>query len=168
MLQRLPALDVTLVDLSRPMLDRAQQRVSAASNGKIETVQGDIRQVDLGSEQFDIILAAAVLHHLRTDDEWKTVFAKFHRALSPGGSIWISDLLQHTFDPIHADMMNRYGQYLDGLKGPEHRDTVFAYLEKEDTPRSLLFQLDLLREVGFKQLEVLHKNAIFTAFGAAK
>jgi tRNA (cmo5U34)-methyltransferase len=168
MLQRLPGLDVTLVDLSRPMLDRAHARVSAASNGKIETVQGDIRQVDLGSEKFDIILAAAVLHHLRTDDEWKSVFGKFHRALSPGGSIWISDMVQHTFNPIQADMKSRWGQYLAGLNGPEGRDTVFAYIEKEDTPRSLLFQLDLLRQVGFNKSEVLHKNAIFAAFGAAK
>src|SRR5580698_1020517 len=33
MLEKLPNMDVTLVDLSRPMLDRAVQRVSAATRG---------------------------------------------------------------------------------------------------------------------------------------
>ncbi len=65
-------------------------------------------------------------------------------------------------------MKRRYGEYLVNLKGEQHRDAVFAYVEKEDSPRSLVFQIDLLREVGFKKVEVLHKNAIFAAFGALK
>jgi tRNA (cmo5U34)-methyltransferase len=45
---------------------------------------------------------------------------------------------------------------------------VFAYVEKEDTPRPLVFQLDLLLQVGFSRVEVLHKNVCFAAFGAVK
>ena len=45
---------------------------------------------------------------------------------------------------------------------------MFAYVEKEDTPRPLLFQLDLLRQVGFAQVEVLHKNVCFAAFGGGE
>ncbi len=77
-------------------------------------------------------------------------------------------MIDHTFALVQAEMMERYGQYLVGLKGEEHRNNVFAYVEKEDSPRSVVFQLDLLREVGFKKVEVLHKNAIFAAFGALK
>src|SRR6478609_3256860 len=88
MLQKLPGLHVTLVDLSAPMLERATARVSAAGASAIVARQGDIRELPLAAEGFDLILAAAVLHHLRTDQEWEAVFAKFHRALRPGGSIW--------------------------------------------------------------------------------
>src|SRR5271169_1034449 len=35
LLQQVPVLDVTLVDLSRPMLDRAVQRVGAATTGRV-------------------------------------------------------------------------------------------------------------------------------------
>jgi tRNA (cmo5U34)-methyltransferase len=45
---------------------------------------------------------------------------------------------------------------------------VFAYIEQEDTPKSLLYQLELLRTVGFEQVDVLHKNVCFAAFGAIK
>src|SRR5437660_11740713 len=44
LLQRVPGLDATLVDLSRPMLERAQERVSAATSGQVTTIQGDVRQ----------------------------------------------------------------------------------------------------------------------------
>ena len=62
----------------------------------------------------------------------------------------------------------RYGEYLTQLKDARYRDHVFAYVEKEDTPRPLTFQLDLLRAVGFAHTEVLHMNVCFAAFGAVK
>src|SRR4051794_24944125 len=94
LLEHLPNLDVTLIDLSQPMLDRATERVRQVTAGRITTIQGDIREIDLPDQEFDIVLAAAVLHHLRTDTEWRDVFAAFYRALRPGGSIWIFDLVE--------------------------------------------------------------------------
>jgi tRNA (cmo5U34)-methyltransferase len=168
LLQHLPNLEVTLVDLSRPMLDRAAQRISLATNGKITSLQGDIRQLELGAGEYDIILAAAVLHHLRTDAEWHAVFAALYRALRPGGSLWIFDLVASTIEGVERLMTDRYGAYLVQFKNEAYRDEVFAYVEREDTPRPLVFQLDLLREVGFSQVDVLHKNICFAAFGGVK
>src|SRR5438046_2438983 len=70
LLEHLPNLDVTLIDLSQPMLDRAKERVGRATSGRITTIQGDIRAIEFPDQQFDIVLAAAVLHHLRADEEW--------------------------------------------------------------------------------------------------
>lgn len=168
LLERLPNLDATLIDLSRPMLDRAGERVGRATAGRITTIQGDIREVTLPDGQFDIVLAAAVLHHLRTDDEWRRVFTAFHRTLRPGGSVWVFDLVQSSIPAVERLMQHRYGEYLTAFRDEAYRDHVFAYVEKEDTPRPLLFQLDLLRHIGFAQVEVLHKTVCFAAFGAVK
>jgi tRNA (cmo5U34)-methyltransferase len=168
LLEHLPNLDVTLIDLSKPMLDRATERVSRATIGSVRTIQGDIRQIELPDQEFDVVLAAAVLHHLRTDSEWRAVFAAFHRALRPGGSVWVFDLVESSIPAIQRLMWRQYGEYLTRLKDEAYRDHVFAYVEKEDTPRPLLFQLDLLRQVGFAQVDVLHKNICFAAFGAVK
>jgi tRNA (cmo5U34)-methyltransferase len=168
LLERLPGLDVTLVDLSRPMLDRATQRLCQAGAGAVTALQGDIRDLALPDSQFDIVLAAAVLHHLRTDAEWRAVFEKFHRSLRPGGSLWIFDLVESSIPAIQKMQWRRYGEYLAGFRDEAYRDHVFAYVEKEDTPKPLVYQLDLLREVGFTQVEVLHKTVCFAAFGALK
>lgn len=168
LLERLPNLDVTLIDLSQPMLDRARQRVSQATQGDIQTFQGDVRQIDLAAESFDIILAAAVLHHLRTDAEWLAVFSAFHRSLRPGGSLWIFDMVESSIPAVERIMHQGYGDYLTQFKDSNYRDHVFAYIEKEDTPRPLTYQLELLRQVGFAQIDVLHKNLCFAAFGALK
>jgi tRNA (cmo5U34)-methyltransferase len=168
LLEHLPNLDATLIDLSRPMLDRAAERVGRATAGRVTTIQGDVREVELGDGRFDVVLAAAVLHHLRTDDEWERVFAAFHRTLRPGGSVWVFDLVQSSIPAVERLMQHRYSEYLTGFKDEAYRDHVLAYVEREDTPRPLVYQLDLLREVGFTQVEVLHKSVCFAAFGAVK
>ena len=168
LLQRLPGLDVTLLDLSKPMLDRALERVSAATPGNVSAVQLDVRDFDPGRERFDVILAAAVFHHLRGEAEWQAVFARCCAALRPGGSLWIADLVSHDVPGVQAVLWQRFGDYLVAQQGEAYRERVFAYIEKEDTPRSLVFQLDLLRAVGFSTVEVLHKNGPFAAFGGIK
>ncbi|MCX5910117.1 MAG: class I SAM-dependent methyltransferase [Deltaproteobacteria bacterium] len=168
LLQSLPNLNVMLVDLSRPMLDRAVQRIRQVSSGEILTARGDIRELPLGGLQFDIILAAAIFHHLRTDSEWRDVLAKCYAALKPGGSIWISDYIEHSIPGVQKVMWESYGEYLTMLKDKKLRDQVFALMEKEDTPRSVVYQIDMLRAVGFKEAEIIHKNSCYAAFGAIK
>src|SRR4051812_37870523 len=92
LLESMPGLDVTLNDLSRPMLDRAAARVQQATTGKVSVLQGDIREIAPPEQSVDIVLASAVSHHLRKDSEWPQVFTAIHRALRPGGSFWIFDL----------------------------------------------------------------------------
>ena len=62
LLEHLPNLDVTLIDLSQSMLERATQRIKQATTGRIKTIQGDLREVELSEGAFDIVRAATVLH----------------------------------------------------------------------------------------------------------
>lgn len=162
--QYLPQIAVTLVDLSEPMLTRATERLGHGTTA----IQGDIREINLKPESFDIVLAAAVLHHLRSEAEWEEVFQKIHSALRPGGGFWIFDMVEHELPAAQSLMWHRFGQYLTAFKGEAYRDHVWAYIEKEDTPSSMIFQLDMMRRVGFTRVEVLHKNSCFAAFGAVK
>jgi len=168
LLERIPGLNVTLLDLSLPMLERAKARVSAAGGKVVATLQADVREVDLGEARFDTILAAAVLHHLRDESEWRAVFAKLYRALKPGGALWIYDMVAHELPAVQTLQSEAYGQYLEDLNGKEYRATVFAYTEKEDTPRPVTFQIEQLRAAGFRTVELLHKRGPFAAFGALK
>ena len=168
MLSKLPDLNCTLVDLSLPMLDKALERVSAETNGKVEIRQGDIREVELLENHFDIILAGAVLHHLRDDEDWETTFAKIFKLLKPGGCFMISDLITQDTELLNEYTWQRYGEYLEGIGGAEYRKNVFDYIAKEDTPRSMNYQLDLMKKVGFTSVEILHKNMCFGAFGGIK
>lgn len=168
LLERLPGMDVTLVDLSRPMLDRAVQRVSAATTGRVHAVQGDIRAIDLPEQSVDVVVAAAVLHHLRSEHEWAGVCGKIYRALRPGGSLWIVDLVRHENPAIQESMWRGYGDYLVSLRDEAYRDAVFEYVQKEDSPTTVAAMLGHLAEAGFERQEVLHKRSCFVALGCER
>jgi len=163
------ALDrITLVDLSANMLQRAVERLAVAVPGTaVSAQQCDIRALALPAGSQDLIVAAAVLHHLREESEWAAMFRKLFEALRPGGSVWIWDLVEHDIPGLQAEMWSRYGEYLAGMKGVEYRDKVLAYVEYEDSPRSVGFQLEQLRGAGF-QADVVHKNGCFAAICAVR
>lgn len=160
--------DCDLVDLSLPMLERARERIAEINSGNIRIYQGDFRTIDLAEQGYDVILAAAVLHHLRDDQDWESTFRKIYSLTAPGGSVWITDLVSHEIEPVQSLMWKRYGEYLCSVGGESYKDKVFEYIDREDSPRPVTYQLDLLRKVGFYQVELLHKNSCFAAFGAIK
>jgi tRNA (cmo5U34)-methyltransferase len=168
LLERLPNMDVALNDLSLPMLEKARERISAVNSGTITLMQGDIRDLDIGTQVYDVIVASAVLHHLREESEWRLVFGKLYTALHPGGSLWIYDLIEQSIPELNPPINARYGDYLTQFKDESYRDQVMGWIEREDSPRPLMFQLDLLRAVGFRDVDVLHKHLCFAAFGGRK
>lgn len=168
MLAKIPNLNCTLLDLSKPMLEKAFERVSQETHSTVEMVQGDVREANLPQNHFDIILAGAVLHHLREDKDWETTFKKLYLLLKPGGCLMISDLITQETDSVSEYTWERYGDYLESINGKEFRKKVFDYVVKEDTPRSMTYQLDLMKKSGFKTTEILHKNMCFGAFGGIK
>jgi tRNA (cmo5U34)-methyltransferase len=164
-----PGLRCHLADLSTPMLERAQQRVRESGTAKsVDIFPGDLRVLDFAAGTFSCILAGAVLHHLRGDADWRREFSRFHAWLKPGGRLFVADLVTFDLPNVQELMWKRYGDYLAGLKGEAYRDTVFAYIDKEDSPRSLPFQLELLRSSGFTSYDVLHRNSVFACYVGQK
>jgi tRNA (cmo5U34)-methyltransferase len=168
MLHKINNLDCTLIDLSKPMLDKAFERVSAETGNHVEIIQGDIREIELKENHFDIILAGAVLHHLRDDRDWETTFNKLFRILKPGGCLMICDLITQDTEVLNDFIWEKYGDYLESVGGAAYRQKVLDYVAREDSPRSLNYQLDLMKKTGFRQTEILHKNICFAAFGGIK
>ena len=168
MLSKLRNLECTLVDLSGPMLDKAFERLSEQTHKKVQLVKGDVREVPLKQNHFDIILAGAVLHHLRDDQDWEASFKKIYDLLKPGGCFMISDLITQDTEILSEYTWERYGDYLEGLGGKDYRKKVLDYVAMEDSPRSMNYQLDLMKKVGFQKVEILHKNMCFGAFGGIK
>lgn len=168
MLSKIPNLNCTLVDLSKPMLDKAFERVTEKTTNSVTILQGDFREAGLKENYYDIILAGAVLHHLRDNKDWETTFEKLFKLLKPGGCLMISDLIAQDTELLNEYTWERYGDYLEELGGKEYRQKVLDYVAKEDSPRSMNYQLDLMKQVGFRSVEILHKNMCFGAFGGIK
>lgn len=168
LLELIPDFDSTLIDLSQPMLDKAKERIAAVSRGKITAIQTDFLNMELPDDTFDIAVTGAAMHHLRSEEEWETVFTKIYKSMKKGGCFWISDLVKHDHPAIDQLMWKRYADYLEGVGGKAYQENVFDYISKEDSPRSVMYQLEVLQKVGFSYVDVLHKNSNFSVFGGIK
>lgn len=167
-LQEVSPLECHLVDLSGPMLERAQARLQSAGMTRVTTYQTDLRQLEIAPGSFDCILAGAVLHHLRDESDWETVFKRLYGWLKPGGRLYVADFIIFDAPDVQGLMVDRYGRYLESLGGPEYREKVFAYVDQEDSPRSLPFQFEMLRRAGFSGYDVLHRNGLNACYFGTK
>ena len=149
-------------------MDRAEQRVRAGGAASVTTHQSDLRALTFAEGTFSCILAGAVLHHLRDEADWAAAFRRFHTWLKPGGRLYVADLVTFDIPEVQDLMWRRYGDYLQSIGGVEYRDKVFEYIEKEDSPRSLPFQLELLKATGFSRYDVLHRNSVFACYAGEK
>jgi tRNA (cmo5U34)-methyltransferase len=167
-LSKMPDLNCTLLDLSERMLNRAFERVSKKTKGVVKRVQSDVRTTELKENHFDIILSGAVLHHLRDDKDWEGVFSKLYKLLKASSCLIISDFVAQDNDLLTEYMREKYMSYLKETAGEKYSREIFNCIAKNDTPRSMTYQLELMKKVGFRSFEILHKNMCFGTFCAVK
>lgn len=167
-IELVPGINVDLHDFSEPMLEGAYRNVSSVASGRVSTINCDVRDLDPPECRYDVVLAGAVLHHLREEAEWERVFAKLYRCLKPGGCLWIADIVAFSGEAVGEMMWDRFGDHLEGLQDAEFRQRALAKIEQTDSPRPLVYQLDLMREVGFSKVDVLHFNTCFAVYGGIK
>jgi len=168
LLRVFPAADCTLLDISPAMLARARERVSAAAPGKVNPVEGDLRDAPLPAGKFDLIVAAAVLHHLRDDADRTSAFTRIHSLLKEGGVLLVSDLIRHDNAKIEALFKVRQEKFLRETLGDAEAERIMRSIEESDTPCSVEYQFSLLRKIGFREVGLLHKNLVFCAYYAKK
>ncbi len=168
LLRVFPDADCILLDISSAMLERARERVGSAAAGKVAWVEGDIRTAELPEAKFDIAVAAAVLHHLRDEEDWKRTFAKIHSLLKPGGILLVSDLIRHENPKIEALFKVRQEAFLREALGDAEAERIMRSIAESDTPSPLEFQFGCLRQLGFREVALLHKNLVFGAYYALK
>jgi tRNA (cmo5U34)-methyltransferase len=168
LLQLKNPLDCDLIDLSLPMLTKAKERISIVNNGKTKIYQGDIRSVKFPENYYDIIIGAAVFHHLRENSDWEKTFTKIYNITAPGGILLVTDVITQEHNAINDMMWEKVAEHLDEIGGKEYSKKVFEYIDKEDSPRSVTFQIDVLKNVGFKYVDVLHKKTCSAAIAAIK
>jgi 2-polyprenyl-3-methyl-5-hydroxy-6-metoxy-1,4-benzoquinol methylase len=77
---------VTGIDLSPEMIERARQRVGSMPH--VSFLCGDFLEQDLGAQKFDCVISAATLHHMPEDD----AIPRMEGLLRPGGRLVIHDL----------------------------------------------------------------------------
>ncbi|MBW6535063.1 MAG: arsenite methyltransferase [Mariniphaga sp.] len=127
---------VTGLDFTEEMIRKAQQNLSKTSFKNIEFIQGDIEEMPLPDNSFDVVISNCVLNLV--PDKQKA-FSEIFRVLKPGGHFCISDVVTS-------------GTLPEGLKEAAEMYTgcVSGATEKQE-------YLKIIKKQGFSHVEI-HKE----------
>ena len=94
-------LEVTGVDIVRPMLDHARAKAEAAGVA-LDLVHGDMRGVHLGRRFAMILIAFNSMLHLASLDDFRALLASIRRHLTPDG-VFIFDIFNPSIAMLARD-----------------------------------------------------------------
>ena len=94
---------VTAVDLSPEMLGQLSLRAKRKGIENVETVEGEIEDLPLPDESFDVAVLSQALHHAADPDK---ALREARRILVPGGRVLVLDLLAHGEDWVRDQLQD--------------------------------------------------------------
>jgi ubiquinone/menaquinone biosynthesis C-methylase UbiE len=138
---RVPSADVTGIDASPEMIDRAGRKAAKQGSG-VEFRVDVIESLPFADATFDLVTSSLMLHHLPTDLKRRGL-AEVRRVLKPGGRFVVMDFARESH--------SRMGHLLSVLgrrRGPATTDGL----------------IDMLTAAGFTDTDVIatrHANLAF-------
>lgn len=127
------------VDMVEPMVNKARENASKLGYRNIEFLQGEIEQIPLPADSADIVISNCVFNLI---PDKSCAFSETYRILRPGGHFSISDVVSD--GPIPEKLLREAELYAGCISG--------AMEEPE--------YLDIIRSVGFVNIQVMTKNQI--------
>jgi len=129
--QLFPEAEITIQDLSKPYLQRAQERLAFHRNLKV--IEGNAEKLALPKASIDLCLCVYLFHELPMQAR-EAVFAEVARVLKPGGMFIIVDSLQvgdsKIFDPLLSNFPQNFHEpfYMNYIKKPLRKIAATAGL----------------------------------------
>jgi tRNA (cmo5U34)-methyltransferase len=166
---------VTLLDGSDDMLDTARERLRDFAHTQfIRASFQDVLEKGILKQDFDFIVSALAIHHLARDEK-KSLFGEIYAHLRPGGYFVNIDVVLAPAEAVEDWYMALWKEWINerkislGADGDYLDEMPRRYKDNKDNkPDTLKVQMDLLREIGFKDVDCFYKYGIFSMFGGRK
>jgi SAM-dependent methyltransferase len=149
---------VVLVDVSRPMLDAAREKVARNGLTNVDVVQAGFLDYRHEGDPADVVYTRNALHHL--PDFWKVLaLRRIAAILRPGGVLRLVDLLYHC-EPEDVDGVIQ--GWLDAAPtGPADVGWSRAELEQDVRDEHITFSWllePMLRRTGFEVVDASFRD----------
>jgi len=164
--KRYPNAHLKCIDMSSEMLNVAKNKLKEFSN--IDYELADFTKYKF-KEKYDAVVSSLSLMYLNGDKARKSIFSKVYNALKPGG-IFIAgevNISNHKyFQDIHMKQWIKHMRkfYSDDFIQKE----VLIKAQKHGKLSALLDEIQWLKDIGFRHVEVFWKYYNFSVYGAIK
>lgn len=163
--EKYPNAEITLVDISEKMLDKAKERFEGEDN--IQFMQADFAEVDFGENKYCAIVSGLAIHHLPHELK-QLLFKKIFKALKPGGLFINAD--QVAGETEYIDEINKSTWVTKVKNSPlteNEKESAFERV-KLDIFAKLSDQLNWLQDTGFENVNNYYQYYNFVVFAGQK
>ena len=131
--EKFPDAEVTVIDITENMLEELKKRSFA---DHVTTICGDFFEVEFG-DNYDAVISTSALHHFKREEKEK-LYKKIYNCLKTNGQFINCDRIALTEDFEEHQLYEL-----------EHNIENYKHI---DTPLTVEHELEILREVGFKEI----------------
>ena len=161
-----PLATIHCVDIAENMIEVAKQKLSAYSDITYE--KADLSNYSF-IDSYDVVLSSLALHHLLIDNDKKDFYAKVYKALNLGGVFYNADNVTGSNEAIQDNNMVHWKWFMrKTVSEDEIEEKWLVKYKEEDHPAQLMKQLNWLKDIGFKDMDVVWKYFNFAVFGGYK
>lgn len=144
---RFPDVKITGIDLSRDMLRRLKEKYTSKD---IRTIEADYFDYPFENEQYDAALSFETLHHFNYEKKQK-IYKKLFQAIKHGGYYIECDYIACCSE--EEEICLKFYEYKRKIN--KIPDDLFVHI---DIPLTLQHQIELMKNAGFKAVNVLYQN----------
>jgi len=163
--EKYPNANITLVDFSEDMMNKAKDRFRG--NEHIHFLQADFSTVNFGAEKYDLAISGLAIHHL-THELKQILFQKIYRTLKPNALFINADQVLGETDfaeKIYTETWRKH--VLSSPLEKEEKQKTFERI-KVDIMSPLSNQLKWLHSAGFSEANCFYQYYNFVVFAAKK
>ena len=147
MYKRFPEVRVTGIDLSESMLDKLREKYG---DKNIEIINADYFKYPFEENKFDAAMSFETLHHFKYEKK-QLIYNKLYQTIKAGGYYIECDYIA-CCDEEESLCLEGY-EYR--RKQNNISEDMFVHI---DIPLTLEHQFELMKNAGFKTVEVLYQN----------
>jgi len=157
---------IACLDIAANMIEMAQLKL--AGHPKTEFINVDFSKIDF-TEKFDVVVSSLALHHLETDKQKKDFYRRIFDNLKTNGIFVNADVVLGSSDYWQDLNMQKWIDYMNhSVSMEEIQNNWIPKYKSEDRPAILIDQIQWLKEIGFKKVDVIWKYFNFSVYGAIK
>ena len=163
-IKKYPKAEYTLVDIADGMLDVAKERFKGLNNVsfKVEDYRNGI-----SGGKYEAIISSMSIHHLDSNEK-KELFKSIFNSLEEGGILVNADQVKGEDDESEGIVKGYQLSYIENCSlSREEKDKTYDRI-KLDKMDKMSVQINMLKEAGFKSVDIYYKYYNYVVFRAEK
>jgi len=169
------SISATLIDGSEDMLNKAREQLAGFKNMRfIRASFQQLLNIDIQLPDYDLIISSLAIHHLTSTGK-RSLFSFIFSHLVDGGYFVNIDVILPPTDSLEKWYVQLWREWMIEKETElnlesSHEWVIHSCLQSEHHSRldMLTYQLNALKDTGFREVDCFYKYGIFAMYGGRK